>query len=552
MRNRAKRNSSERGVAIIFALLAILVLGILGATLMFTAQSQAWTSLNYRQAMQARYAAEAGVQKTINWLASSSYTGPTVYTPYNMNVNPVTCVSGCATTGPVVLSAISGVSSNYPTSSVATAFTSALSNQAIPGLPNVTVSTKAVLLRMTQSSGAAWLPSSGTGVIQTWQITSIATISGASSSSVQVVENFERTGTSIFNYGLEALGTGCGIMTFVGKDSTDSYNSSLGPYGGSNVGNEGNIATNGNVTLQGTGTSAAKINGNVAAVNSTVGACASSGLTDSSSGNYLGLKAVGTLVAPLPWGCTAQPCYPPGTNITTAQNVSSSCISISGCTKNSPATISLNDGGSNRTVNAFTLAPGSYGNITINNADVVHVSAGTYNINSLNFAQDGQIVVDSGPVVFNLVGNCSSGCPSESGLPSGYSSTEVIYGSGYAGFNACAPSGGTGTVANPNVYGSTTCGPSKGPYSGIASNLQIVYGGSQTLRLGGMPNATVLYAPSAGYYTPGAPVGLYGSAIVKMFNDQSGSPFHYDTALPNEITKVGPYLPVGGFSWSKF
>jgi hypothetical protein len=256
------------------------------------------------------------------------------------------------------------------------------------------------------------------------------------------------------------------------------------------------------------------------------------------------------LTAPLPWGCATTPCYPPGTNVTTNQNVSTSCASISGCTAS--GTTTLLDGGTSKTANVFKLTPGSYGNITINSADVIHVSAGSYNINSINFAGDGQFVVDSGPVVFNLVGNCASGCPTESGLPSNMSSTEVVYGAGFAGFNACAPSGGTGVTANPNAYGATTCGSSASAYSGIPNNLQMVYGGTYTVRLGGMPNALVLYAPNAGYYTPGAPVGLFGSAIVQDFNDQSGSPFHYDTALQNSVMKVGQFRPVGGFSWSKF
>ena len=72
-----------------------------------------------------------------------------------------------------------------------------------------------------------------------------------------------------------------------------------------------------------------------------------------------------------------------------------------------------------------------------------------------------------------------------------------------------------GVTANPNVYGSVTCGSSQTAFSGIPTNLQIVYGGTYTVRLGGMPNATVLYAPDAGYYTPGAPVGLYGSAVIR-------------------------------------
>jgi Tfp pilus assembly protein PilX len=534
---------SDRGFALIFAMLAMLVLGLLAATVMFTSQGQALTGLNYRLTAQSRYAAEAGVQSTMNWLASASYTAPTVFASYDMTKNPVQYLGKA-----VVLSATSGVSSNYPDAAVVTAYSTAMS-KSLPGVSKVSYTTYATLLRMNPSGGVSWLGGGGGGVIQTWQITGVGIASGARNATVQVVQTFERTGTSLFNYGLEATGTGCGAMTFTNGDSVDSYSSAVGVYGGANVGTQGNIATNGNVSLD----SSAKINGSIAAVNSTVGACPGAGLTDGGSGNYTGLSAVNPpLNPPLPWGCSAQPCYPPGVHVTTAQNISTSCASVAGCTKSAPPTVAITDGGSATTANSFVLAPGEYGNISIGSADVVHVKAGTYNINSINFAQDGQFVVDSGPVVFNLVGNCASGCPSEGGLPSGYSSTEVVYGAGFAGFNGCAPSGGTGVVANPDVYGKTTCGPLKTAYSGIPNNLQMVYGGTATVRLGGMPNALALYAPASSYYTPGAPVGLYGSAIVKYFNDQSGSPFHYDTSLANTVTQVGPYRPVGGFSWSKF
>jgi len=132
-------------------------------------------------------------------------------------------------------------------------------------------------------------------------------------------------------------------------------------------------------------------------------------------------------------------------------------------------------------------------------------------------------------------------------LPNFVSIGNRSYGAGYAGFNGCSG----GVTANPNVYGATTCGASKAPFSGIPNQLQMVYGGTDTIRLGGMPNATVLYAPSAGYYTPGAPVGLYGSAIIGKFDDESGSPFHYDAALQNSVEQVGSYQLIG-FSWSKF
>ena len=539
METQTTYRKSERGVALIVALLAILVLSVLGVAIMSTSQSQTWTSLNYRLAAQARYAAETGVQTTMNWLSSASYPTPT-FASYTMTTNPVQ-YSGKA----VVLSPVSGAS-NYPDATVVTNYGKVAAGT-IPGVTSASYSTTATLLRMTSGGGAAWLPGTGGGAMQTWQITSTGTIGGVLNATVQVTQTFERTGKPIFQYGLEALGTGCGSITLAGSDYTDSYNSAAGTYASQTAGAAGSIATNGNVNLA----SSAKVNGNIAAPNTKVGACPD-GLTDSGSKNYAGLTAISKMTAPLPFGCSSTPCYPTSPAvITTAQNISSGCAGITGCTK-SATTDSIYDGGSSKTVNDFTLAPGSYGNITIDGADVVHVSAGTYTINSINFAQDGQFVVDSGPVIFQLAGNCASGCPSESGLPSGYSKTEVIYGAGFAGLNACAPSGGKGVIANPDVYGKETCGPSKATFSGIPSNMQIVYGGSDTIRLGGMPNAAVIYAPGASYYTPGAPVGLYGSIITNNFNDASGSPWHYDTAEQNSVLKLENFIPVGGFSWSKF
>jgi Tfp pilus assembly protein PilX len=537
--NKIKPQVSERGVALIFALLATAVLAILAAAVMITAQGQTWTALNYRLTTQSRYAAEAGVQSTMNWLSSSNYKAPTNFASYDMTKNPVQYNGS-----PVVLSAVSGVSSNYPDATVSSAYSTALGNQALPGLANVTYSTYATLLRMNPAGGVSWMTGTG-GAIQTWQITSVASIGGATNAAVQVVSTYERTGKPIFSYPIEATGTDCGSITFSRSGSlTDSYNSANGPYSATNSSTSGgDIATNGNVNLG----SGVNVDGTIYVPTPTTGACPGNGITG--SGKYTtAQKLANTFNPALPWGCTGLPCYPPANPpLTTApQNVSTACAGISGCKSN--GTTILTDGGSITTANVFTLTPGSYGNVTINGADVIHVSAGTYNINSINFAQDGQIVVDSGPVVFNIVGNCASGgCPTE-GLPSPFSPTEVIYGAGNAGFNGCSG----GVTANPDIYGKATCGPSKTPFSGIPNNLQIVYGGTNTLRLGGMPNAAVLYAPSAGYYTPGAPVGLFGSAVVQNFRDDSGSPFHYDNALQNSVMQVGQYRPVGGFAWSKF
>jgi Tfp pilus assembly protein PilX len=616
MNEQGKRNAAEKGSALIFALLAILVLSVLAATVMFTSQSQIWTSLNYRQTAQARYVAEAGVQATINWLSNS--TGSTAYIPptiassypgFTVTAYPVKCTAignGCtSTTLPVMLSSTSSSSNYYDTTgNVATNF-AAVASGTVSGITGASYKTTAQLLRMPPATTiVSWL--SGPAQ-QTWQITSVGTVQGVTTSTVQVVQTFDRLTTPVFTNGLETTSNACGSITFTSSGSyTDSYNSNNGPYSPGSTGNNqasgGNIGTNGNVYLG----SGVTVNGTITAENTIVatsnqagtspnppclnGVTNKTGHTATSTppfdqGTY---KEPATFVPKRPWGCAPLPatCYPPPVviggvtqpNITTPQNINSQCASMTGCSTGAAVNVydgnGSNHSGSTISANVYTLAPGSYGNLVIgntssNNADVtvVHVSAGTYNINSIDMGNsDAQVVIDSGPVVFNMVGNCSSSCPSysESGMPSSFSNTEIVHISGAGGLNACKPSGPTtGTVANPGSYGNVSCGGTatksgstytwsgQGPFSGIPANMQFVYGGTNTVRLGGMPFAAAIYAPAASYFTPGSPVGLYGSVIAANFYDSSGSPWHYDNALGATGMKVGGYKSLG-FSWTKF
>lgn len=75
-------------------------------------------------------------------------------------------------------------------------------------MPNATFSTYATLLRMNPVSGVTWLGGTG-GVDQTWQITSIGSISGVRNSSVQIVATYERTETPVFNYAVATVAQGC-------------------------------------------------------------------------------------------------------------------------------------------------------------------------------------------------------------------------------------------------------------------------------------------------------------------------------------------------------
>src|SRR5260370_7181357 len=77
-----KRNHPQAGVALIIALLTLLILSVLAASIIFVTQTETWSAANNRSMIQARYAAEAGAQKTLNYLAN-----PATYpTPANLGV----------------------------------------------------------------------------------------------------------------------------------------------------------------------------------------------------------------------------------------------------------------------------------------------------------------------------------------------------------------------------------------------------------------------------------------------------------------------------------
>ncbi len=126
--NRYSRNR-QSGVALLFALLTLLVLSTLAAALIFATEAENWSSSNYQRMLQARYAAEAGAQNTLNWLVYN-YSAPTM-SAYDTTKYPV---QDAATHNTVILSAMTGVTANYPDATVQTAFSAALKDASVPGV----------------------------------------------------------------------------------------------------------------------------------------------------------------------------------------------------------------------------------------------------------------------------------------------------------------------------------------------------------------------------------------------------------------------------------
>src|SRR5579862_2740576 len=102
--------SNQRGIALVIVIFALLVLTTLAAAIIFTTQTEVQTTGNYKSITQARYAAEAGAQRAINWF-TYSYTLPSTLSSFDMTKYPVQYSNQ-----PVVLSAMDGVNGNYPTS----------------------------------------------------------------------------------------------------------------------------------------------------------------------------------------------------------------------------------------------------------------------------------------------------------------------------------------------------------------------------------------------------------------------------------------------------
>jgi Tfp pilus assembly protein PilX len=361
----------ERGASLVVALISLLLLGVLTSGIIFVTVTEIGTTANYKELAQARYAAEAGVQSTINWLANN-YTSPAAFSSYNTSTYPVRCVSGCASTGPVVMSGISGVASNYPDSSVRTAYQNALSNQTLPGLGNSSYSTSVRLLSMTRGTSVSWLDGNN-GTPQTWEITSQGYAAGVRSATVQVVATYEKPGTRIFGYSVFATGNSCPTISMAGGAYTDSYDSSAGTYAATVQTTDGNIGTNGSLSLAGN----AAVNGNAYLVNvQTFGICPIQTFSNTSN---VGISGNGGM--PIATG-------------------SPQTFSNPSYTNPSPALT---------TVSAYThnvsLAPGNYNNVQVSAGKTLTLSPGTYNFNSLTLSGNSNIVVNSGgPVVIQLAG----------------------------------------------------------------------------------------------------------------------------------------------------
>lgn len=255
----------EQGIALILVLLAMLVLSVLAAAIVFTARAETFASYNYKLDTQADYLAKAGIQRAINWFRSTHYRAITMSeantyylvtasgSPFNLftsNASPVICKSGCpSNNNPVNLTGFGGGSSNFPNINnsegtprmVAAAFASDLNS---PANTRVTAdannsgyfNVNAVLLNY-ETVNVGYQPPLAVMPVETWLITSKATWTGGSGSTTRVAAAEEQAIVQpiyVPTWGNALYGFCSVTMQGSAGTCTDAFNSSLGGYGGGN------------------------------------------------------------------------------------------------------------------------------------------------------------------------------------------------------------------------------------------------------------------------------------------------------------------------------
>jgi len=316
--------------------------------------------------------------------------------------------------------------------------------------------------------------------VQTWQVTSTGTITtGTRTAQVEVSAVLESQSTPAEVYGAFGTAGTCGALKFAGGASVDSYDSAALVGGNPVISlSGGNVGTNGNLTESG----GATINGTLSTPRVGVGSC-SNGNVDALTSSGGATVAGGVVQLPqavtLPNPLVPNP-LPPTGNVTINAN----------------------------TTYAPSVDPG-YGDLKVTGGSELHLTAGTYNINSLSLQGGSKLILDSGPVIINLAG---------------VGETDVI-----------SFTGGSEIV-------NTT-------YD--ASNLQIQYAGTGNVKLaGGASFSAMVYAPNAAASFSGGG-HFYGSVVAATVTDTGGAQIHFDRNLAGKFFTAGNAM-MSAFTWKKY
>lgn len=575
-RRRAERTNRESGVALILALICVLLISALAAAIVFSTQSELWTTANYRSVTQARYAAEAGLQQTVTWL-QATWVAPA--SPNNLDganfsltTFPVKYKGTGCTTSPycnvVINASAQSLTGTYAFDSTTNStFATAFSNTALP-LPSPLPASVSATFTPTYTVSAQLLEAeynASAGWITTWKVFSQGNVGNAKVQLVAIVNKVLTTNNNSstapsFKAAVLATGTGCNTITMSGgSNHTNSYDSALAANKNNTnpalQGNSGDVISYGNMSI----TSGAKIYGNyftpfyntgaagTYGISNTAGngmnagkSCGTAGVTyavnEDNSGSQVGCTSSGCPDANSGWYSPSPLVYnqrtyavPAGYTTMPDPVMPSVATNTAACTGYNGLCNGGSGGGSGCaiTIPPSTNPDGSAGSGAANfgvtnfgSCARITLQAGTYNFDTLLISNGAQITVPStGSVIINI-------------------------------FNAS-------NAATPlNVNGGTV---SNG--GGDPNNLTFVYNGNKQININaGAAMFATIYAPHASIVSSGGS-GLYGAIVGNTFSFSGSGMINYDINLGRQNSHV----PAGGppptvatpmhidqFSWSAY
>jgi Tfp pilus assembly protein PilX len=260
---REGEQGSERGMALVFTLLGLLLLSMLAASLMFVTSAGSFASMSFKSQMQASFAANTGVQAAVNWFRTyyapnwlDTSTGiATTATAYTYTVQPPTYAGSLVTlggSGPHFPDATNAVQNSFA------ALSTSPNNQITMG--NTTGSYTITTAKLMAHD--RYKKMDNTDVIsERWEVSVTGTVAGPlGDSTVRETAVVERVFLPLFN---DAIRGKCKV-DLKGNVETDSYFSAAGPYnaaGNKFTGADAQASVGSNALIQASGASAT-INGN--------------------------------------------------------------------------------------------------------------------------------------------------------------------------------------------------------------------------------------------------------------------------------------------------
>ncbi len=320
----AQKRKDERGMALVFALMGILILSMLAAALLVVTNADTLASFNYKNQIQGSYVALAGVHRTVDWfrVTYSPWLNSVTGSPLRATNPPILATTYGGTSNSPTLSSnpvVLGDSANFPTVSsntIANSFSSMRSTLNTIALENATgdfTIKDATLLSHDRYKAFDGVTDR---IVERWRLRVQGRIRDGAGRELAVVEEtavFQTAPLPIFGNALQ----GQCSLTMVGSLTVDSFDSSNEPYGGSNLftGPDAgaNVASN---SFTGSSGSSGVINGDVyyGATPDTAGGCSSSGESVTHSIVQGDVEEYPSMPYPpiVPTFTTAPPRTPPG------------------------------------------------------------------------------------------------------------------------------------------------------------------------------------------------------------------------------------------------